>query len=275
MKIKNQKIRTLLSFSNPKTLKNLKVGYATAILHLLPAKLSGKNLCPKATLGCSDPCLNTAGNPLHQKGKDKARMERSRFFIEREKEFFDQLRKEISSFAWKAFDAGLTPSFRLNGTSDVPRIAFKMAREFPNWQFSDYTKLLASLKRKDRPENYHLTFSRSESNWNECLEAFALGFNVAAVADSDVTDSELRQFLKLPEDVAIVSGDDHDATFLWDDGLYLLRLTPKGKMKKDVSGMRIRKDMVERSSKLARTLAYLDRVGLVEREQTVNVAATI
>ena len=239
-----QKIRTLLTFSNPKTQKNLKFGIATAILHLSPHKISGRNLCPCASEGCIANCLNRAGNPIYQKGKDKARLERSQFFINSEKEFFEQLKKEIVSFSWKAFEAGLTPSFRLNGTSDIPKVAFKMAREFPNFQFSDYTKILASLKNKNRPTNYHLTFSRSESNWSECLQAFKLGFNVAAVCDADISDSELREFLDLPGSVQIENGDDDDATFLRDE-LQLIRLTPKGSMKKDVSGMRIRREMLE------------------------------
>lgn len=239
-----QKIRTLLTFSNPKTQKNLKFGIATAIMHLSPHKISGRNLCPKASDGCISNCLNKAGNPVYQKGKDKARLERSQFFIEREKEFFQQLRKEIVFFSWKAFEAGLTPSFRLNGTSDIPKVAFKMAREFPNFQFSDYTKILATLKNPKRPENYHLTFSRSESNWAECLQAFKLGVNVAAVVDSEISDSELREFLDLPESIRIENGDDDDATFLRDE-LQLIRLTPKGKMKFDETGMRIRREMLK------------------------------
>lgn len=255
----------LLTFDNPKTQKNLKLGIATAVLHLLPAKLSGHNLCPKATLGCSGPCLHTSGNPAHQKGKDAARLKRSLAYIQATSEFFEKLEKEMIDFASKANDAGYTPSFRLNGTSDVPRIPLAIARKFPNWQFSDYTKILATLKLADRPENYHLTFSRSESNWDECLEAFALGFNVAAVVDSDITDDELRDYLKLDSTIEIIDGDEHDATFTHAAGLYLLRLKPKGKMRKDETGMRIRREMLQ-TSKLEKAIAYLDSIGLVERD---------
>ena len=255
----------LLTFDNPKTQKNLKLGYATAVLHFLPAKLSGYNFCPKATAGCSGPCLHTSGNPAHQKGKDAARLKRSLAYIQTREAFLDRLRKEIISFAEKARDAGYIPSFRLNGTSDVPQIPLKLAREFPNFQFSDYTKILATLKRADLPSNYHLTFSRSESNWSECLEAFALGFNVAAVVDSDITDDELRDYLKLDSAIQIIDGDDHDATFTHDAGLYLLRLKPKGKMRKDETGMRIRREMLSKS-KLQKAIAYLDSQGLFERD---------
>ena len=51
----------LLSVGNPKTLKGMKQGYNTFILHLAPGSLSGHNTCPKATAGCLSACLNTAG----------------------------------------------------------------------------------------------------------------------------------------------------------------------------------------------------------------------
>ena len=63
----------LLSVGNPKTLKGMKQGYNTYILHLAPASLSGHNVCPKATQGCIDSCLNTAG-----RGGDSA-MEEANF----------------------------------------------------------------------------------------------------------------------------------------------------------------------------------------------------
>ena len=49
-------------YSQTKMAKGEKFGYKTAILHLAPYNLSGKNVCPKATTGaggCAAPCLNT------------------------------------------------------------------------------------------------------------------------------------------------------------------------------------------------------------------------
>jgi hypothetical protein len=250
------KNRTLLTFENPKTLKNLKLGFATAVLHLAPRTISGHNLCPKATDGCSEPCLHFAGVSFHMPAKHKARIERSLFWVQYQERFLERLHKEIRSYAKKAIEAGHTPTFRLNGTSDVPKIAFEMAREFPEFQFSDYTKILASLKRKDKPTNYHLTFSRSESNWKECLEAFQMGFNVSVVVDADITDQELREFLRLDASVKIVDGDEHDATFTHTNGLHLLRLLPKGKMKFDETGMRIRREMIQTKRAIANAKAW-------------------
>lgn len=51
----------LLTVGNPKTEKGEKLGYWTAVLHLAPARLSGHEVCPGATIGCRAACLNTAG----------------------------------------------------------------------------------------------------------------------------------------------------------------------------------------------------------------------
>ncbi len=51
-------------YSQTKMAKGEKFGYKTAILHLAPYNMSGKNVCPKAVTGpggCVDPCLNTSG----------------------------------------------------------------------------------------------------------------------------------------------------------------------------------------------------------------------
>ena len=51
-------------YSQTKMAKGEAHGYKTAILHLAPYDLSGKNVCPKATKGpggCIAPCLNTSG----------------------------------------------------------------------------------------------------------------------------------------------------------------------------------------------------------------------
>jgi hypothetical protein len=48
MEYKPQK--RLLGINNTKMLKSIELGYLTAILHLAPHKLSGVNICPKASV---------------------------------------------------------------------------------------------------------------------------------------------------------------------------------------------------------------------------------
>src|SRR5262245_56369736 len=51
----------LLTIGNPKTAKGKELGYAVAVLHLAPASLSGRNVCPSSSEGCRIGCLHTAG----------------------------------------------------------------------------------------------------------------------------------------------------------------------------------------------------------------------
>ena len=101
-----------------------------------------------------------------------ARIRRTRLFFEDRTTFMAKLVDEVSKGIRKAERKGLIPVFRLNGTSDIRRETVPVSVDggqdyrnifeaFPNTQFYDYTKL---SNRRNIPANYHLTFSRSESN---------------------------------------------------------------------------------------------------------------
>jgi hypothetical protein len=240
--------RNLFTTNNQKVLKGNGKGYETLILHLAPANRSGKNICSKASPSCIFYCLNESGHgAIYKKGEStnsvqEARLARTRFYFENPIEFFKMAHKEINSFLRKCERNGTIPCIRVNGTSDLPKLALKLAKDFPEVQFYDYTKILATLKRDNLPPNYDLTFSRSETNWKECLEALKLGYRVSAVVEKEISDYRLREILNLPEEVAILNGDADDLTFLKPSAA-LLRLSPKGhKIKKDKSGFLIREE---------------------------------
>ena len=115
----------LLSTGNPKVLKGLKQGYNTYILHLAPATLSGKEVCPKRTIGCSNACLNMAGRGgIFKKGEitntiQQARIRKTQLFFNNRNEFMDLLVKDILLAVKQSAKLGLIPVFRLNGTSDL------------------------------------------------------------------------------------------------------------------------------------------------------------
>ena len=132
------------------------------------------------------------------------------------------------SLVKKAKKSDLIPCIRLNGTSDKPVIAVKMAKKFPDLQFYDYTKIPKPEKRT--LPNYHLTFSKSENNWNDCITALKNKISVAVV------------FEKLPKTYKgfeVVKGDETDLRFLDKKGV-IVGLTAKGKAKKDTSGFVVR-----------------------------------
>ena len=72
-----------------------------------------------------------------------------------------QLVQDANKFLKECDRLGKKPALRLNGTSDIDYR--KIANEFPNIQFYDYTKVYNRVS-KEIPKNYHLTISYSEAN---------------------------------------------------------------------------------------------------------------
>jgi hypothetical protein len=221
----------LLTLGNTKTTKGEAQGFLTFIMHLAPSTLSGYNTCPSASAGCAAACLNTAGRGRFT-AIQEARVKKTRWFFEDRATFMAQLVKDVEAAIRKAGREGMTPVFRLNGTSDirwetVPVEGFRNIMEkFPQVQFYDYTKL---TNRRDIPANYHLTFSRSETNEIDAIRMLGQGMNVAVVFD------------ELPAKwagVKVIDGTETDLRFL-DEQCVIVGLVAKGKAKKDDSGFTI------------------------------------
>ncbi len=223
----------LLTTSNLKTLKGGKLGYKTGILHLAPAKLSGYNVCPKASIQCAAACLNTSGMGAFSTVQE-ARIRKTRMFFENRDNFLATLVKDIRSLVKSAEKNNMIPCVRLNGTSDIrweniPVDGFaNLMAMFPDVQFYDYTKI---ANRKNIPANYHLTFSRSESNDGDVAKAMANGFNVAVVFGVKQLDSLPATYLSRE----VINGDDTDLRFL-DKRNVIVGLRAKGKARKGNDG---------------------------------------
>lgn len=214
----------LLTENNAKVLKGLEFGYLNVILHLAPFNLSGKQVCPKASAGCASACLNTAGMGIFSNVQNARKAKTLRYFNDREN-FMADLAKDVNSAIKKAKKKGLKLAVRINGTSDLPMLALKVAEQFSDVQFYDYTKVAKTFDR-ELPKNYHLTFSRSEVNDAEVDTILAKGHNVAMVFD------------KLPKTYKgfkVISGEENDLRFL-DEKNVIVGLKAKGKAKKDTSG---------------------------------------
>ena len=235
----------LLSTGNPKTLKGMAQGYMTYILHLAPADLSGREVCPKRTAGCTVACLNMAGRGgMFKRGEttnaiQKARIRKTNFFFEERDGFMEWLVKDITLAIKQSEKAGLIPAIRLNGTSDlawekygfVDKGVFytNIFARFPNVQFYDYTKVLG--RKVAGITNYHLTFSAADGNDSDVVKAMAQGYNVAVVFG-------LKKTLPMPatyNGTAVFNGDESDLRFLDPRGV-VVGLYAKGKAKKDTTG---------------------------------------
>ena len=225
---KSSALKKLMTTSNTKTAKSVEFGYLTYILHLAPAKLSGHNVCPKASKGCTNACLNESGLAKFE-GPQNARKEKTLYYFNERESFMAQLEREIFSAIKKAKKLNLKLAIRLNGTSDLPVLALAMAKKFPDVTFYDYTKIAKTLDR-ELPENYHLTFSRSESNQKEVETLIKKGVNVAVVFD---------ELPKTYMGKKVINGDIHDLRFLDPKGV-IVGLIEKEKAKKDESGFVVR-----------------------------------
>ena len=243
----------LLTTANTKIRKGAKLGYLTFGMHLAPEKLSGFNVCKWASKGCTAACLNTAGMGVYSSVQN-ARIAKTRFFFLEREAFMTQLHKEIGAAIRKAEKNNVIPCFRLNLTSDLPWENIKhdgqtVMQAFPNVQFYDYTPDLDRMRAflsshvnaqswggamnkitlggHKWPANYHLTFSRKESNEDDCKVVDSEGGNIAVVFRKSIPETWNGK--------TVIDGDDTDLRFLDPQGV-IVGLVEKGKAKKDLTG---------------------------------------
>jgi hypothetical protein len=235
----------LLSTGNPKVLKGLAQGYNTYILHLAPADLSGYETCAKRTLGCTAACLNLAGRGgMFKRGEttnviQQARIRKTKMFFEDRITFMNLLVKDIELGIKQSKRLGLTPVFRLNGTSDLAFEKYEVNRNgqtysnifraFPEVTFYDYTKILG--RKISNLANYSLTFSAADGNDVDVYRAITQGYNVATVFGLKKTEPMPETYLGRP----VFNGDESDLRFLDPKGV-VVGLYAKGKAKKDTTG---------------------------------------
>lgn len=227
------KFKNLLTFQNAKTSKGEKKGYYTGILYLKPAESGGLgNLCPNATVGCKASCLNTAGRGAFDQVQ-KGRQRKTEAYKENPKKFVESLQNDVKKLINRAKRLNLTPCVRINGTSDIPALAHAVATKFPKIQFYDYTKNPKPYKRT--LPNYHLTFSKSETNLDDCLDALENGINVAVVFQKELPKTYLGY--------KVINGDETDLRFLDKKNkgkAVIVGLKAKGRAKKDNTGFVVR-----------------------------------
>jgi hypothetical protein len=241
---------SLLTRSSAKTVKGEKYGWETNILYLAPHKqnILGKNLCPNATAGCAAACLYTAGRGKFN-SVQRARMNKTTLFLKEKDWFVKQLYKELKNIEHKntvegMFKTNLKQCVRLNGTSDIPweniyKNNMNLLGYFPDVQFYDYTK---SVKRilENKIKNYHLTFSRSENNEDDCIKVLEAGHNVAMVFNKDfykrnLFDGGTAFYTMKGKQYKVIDGDQSDLRFLDPQGV-IIGLKAKGDASKDTSG---------------------------------------
>jgi hypothetical protein len=222
----------MLLSTNTKIDKSNNNIWKAKILQLAPYKISGYNVCPSASSACAAECLYYAGMGRF-KNVQKSRVEKTKLFFEDRALFLSTLHKELDNFERKCTKEKLKAAVRLNGLSDIlwEEIDPTIFSRHPNIQFWDYTKMMKRYRKflsGSFPANYHLTFSRSESNINNINEIINGGgnFNIAVV------------FKNVPptyNNIKVIDGDASDFRFL-DPVNTIVGLKAKGLAKSDNSG---------------------------------------
>lgn len=209
--------------TNAKTKKNKR---DTMILYLTPGQVMGRNMCPKASEGCLQACLNTAGRGAFG-NVQHARLKRTEFLLNDRKAFLKQCADEINKQANKTEELAV----RMNGTSDLKLVEMLVSDNAiaDNVVFYDYTKIHQKAGRRILSSGhlYVVTFSRSEINESEAISVLHRGGHVAVV------------FNELPAEwngFPVVDGDLSDDQMLDHVNAVVLGLKAKGKARKDASG---------------------------------------
>jgi len=147
---------------------------------------------------------------------------------------------ELESLELKAKRLNMIPAWRPNTTSDFPfhSVALtvnglkvkSLIDHFSNIEAYDYTKVTKKALQwagGKLPPNYHITFSKSESNDSDAKAVARAGGNIAVVFAKGLPES----YLGLP----VVNGDVSDARFMDSKGV-IVGLKAKGLAKQDTSG---------------------------------------
>lgn len=217
--MQKSKNHNLFTVGNTKTVKGLKQGYLTLILHFAPHTMNDKkiNVCPHATESCIATCLNDSGRYRLFPAIKKARIRKTNQFLENRALFIDNIAEEIQYYKNQASKKGLLLCVRLNGTSDIrwSKVNSTQGKNlftlFPTIQFYDYTKNPYIVGDSKHIKNYHITFSFSGENHTECWDVAGMGINIA-VAFQGVKKSE--EFTGTWQGKKIVDGDLNDLRFL-------------------------------------------------------------
>jgi len=235
------------STDSAKAIKADKYGWLNAINYMAPHSTGGAgNLCPDSSAGCRALCLGMYSGQAAivsdlENGTNRTRESRvakSQFFMNERHAFMGEMAGHVRAMIRKADRENKKLAVRPNGSTDIAFEYIKgyngqtLPEQFPDVQFVDYTKSMKRILNPNRPSNYHLTFSLSETNKVAAKCILAAGYNVAVVFGDGLPETFLGH--------RVIDGTEHDLRHL-DPSPVIVGLDPKGsKAKNDTSGFVVR-----------------------------------
>lgn len=231
--VKNGLLTTNKNANTKISKSNLSNEYRTANLSLLPAKLSGYNVCPFHA-HCVNDCIGVFSGMNIQPNAIKSKLAKTLYLQYYRENFIEILIREINKFQKLCRKSKVLPAIRLNTYSDIlwERIFPIIFTEFPSIQFYDYSKVYHRMHSK-LPANYDLTYSAIASVQNdfESLAKLADKSRLSIVVSRDIFEryiSELNEseYLKV-NDIRYYNGDLDDMTFRYPNEKVILVLKEK------------------------------------------------
>ena len=242
-----KRFNKFFSVDSPKAIMASDYGYLNAINYMAPHTTAGRgDLCGNSTAGCRSLCLGWYSGHAAivsdlETGTNRtrdSRIAKAQWFMDDRKAFMSEMTDHVEALIRKSNRENLKLCVRPNGSTDL---AFEYIKTengqslpdlFPQIQFIDYTKNLKRILNKNKPSNYHLTFSLSEENRLDAEQALKAGFNVAVVFGHGLP----KRFMNHD----VIDGTTHDLRHL-DPSPVIVGLEPKGKLaKNDTSGFVVR-----------------------------------
>lgn len=262
----------IFSIDSAKAVKADKFGFVNAIHYMAPADRGGVgNLCSHYSPACYRLCLGHTSGQAGMVPKEemesadnevrRSRREKAQRFMRDRAAYLRDVCRSIDNLILRSSRLDKRLCVRMNGSTDIAweGIRFVIHRNtkgfithvtlggfgsgnifdhYPIIDFVDYTKNPLRFNRV-LPRNYHLTFSRSETNEADALSLLERGHNIAVIFESKHKPLSWRGHV-------VIDGDQHDLRQLdprAEEGAagYVVGLSPKGNpIKADTSGFVVR-----------------------------------
>ncbi len=205
--------------TNVKTAKNGNE-FLTAQHSMRPSNFAGiGNVCSSASNGCKSACLESSGNASIFQMINAARDAKTIAWYLCREWYIESLNDNLKRWERKAQRKGKILAVRLNVLSDIRWENYLPLETFQNVMFYDYTKHVSRFDGSGYiRENYYLTFSKSETNSDDCIKLLNSGANVTMVFHNDDKRrvGNRSKFQTLPKTFwgfPVIDGDTTDARF--------------------------------------------------------------